>query len=48
MGVCRRESSGVADTSCVAFWGWENIVTVLFQVNRVNILKSDGSVLSYI
>lgn len=44
MGACRRESCGVVDASCVVFGDWENILTVLSQVNRVNILKTNGSV----
>jgi hypothetical protein len=44
VGACSRESGGVVDASCVVFGDWENIVTVLSEVNRVNILKTNGSV----
>jgi len=44
VGACRRESCGVVDASCVVSRDWENILTVLSQVNRVNILKTNGSV----
>lgn len=44
MGACRRESCGVVDASCVVFGDWENVLTVLSQVNKVNILKTNDSV----
>jgi hypothetical protein len=46
VGACRRESFALVDASYVVFGDWENIVTVLSEVSRVNILKTDGSVSS--